>query len=191
MKPIRTFIAVDVDKHVRERIVNLQEKLAAKGAAVNWVEAGNLHLTLLFLGEVAQTELMPVCRAVAEVAKLHPAFTMGVETVGAFPNVRRPRILWVGVSIGGQELVALHDALEAPLLELGCYRREDRIYTPHLTLGRVKADVPEEDLGAVLVKHAAWSAGQTAVTELRIMGSELTPSGPVYTVLGRAKLAPR
>jgi RNA 2',3'-cyclic 3'-phosphodiesterase len=188
MARVRTFIAVGLDKAVHDRTVALQQKLAEAGVDVKWVEPENLHLTLLFLGEVEDRDLPAVCRSVAEVCARLPPFSMSVERTGCFPNPRRPRTLWVGVGAGTQELVALHDALEPPLLELGCYRREDRPYTPHLTLGRVKGDRPAEPLAAALAKHAGWQGGPTHVREVLVMSSELTPKGPVYTVMSRARL---
>jgi 2'-5' RNA ligase len=113
---------------------------------------------------------------------------MSVETVGCFGNPRRPRTLWVGVGAGTQEVCAIHDALEPPLLDLGCYRREERKYTPHITIGRVRTDRPNDALASALAKHAGWQAGQTSVSEILVLSSELTPDGPVYTVLSRARL---
>jgi 2'-5' RNA ligase len=189
MKPIRTFVAIDPGKAIRTRMIALQEKLAKTGADVKWVEPENLHVTLLFLGEVDQRDLVPVCKTVAAAAAHLASFSMTVETVGAFPNVRRPRTLWVGVGMGALEVTALHDACETPLLDLGCYRREERAYTPHLTLGRVKSESAAAELSAALTKHAKWIAGETKVAEVLVMGSELMSAGPVYTVLSRAKLA--
>jgi 2'-5' RNA ligase len=188
MARVRTFIALDPGKAIRDRIVALQETLARTAAEVKWVEPDNLHVTLLFLGEVDMLDVPPLCQAVADAAQNQPAFAMTVETVGCFPNARRPRILWVGVGEGTQEVVALHDALEPPLLALGCYRREERQYTPHITLGRVKSDRPTDKLTTALSRHADWQGGETTVREVHVMGSELTPQGPVYTVLSRAKL---
>ena len=116
------------------------------------------------------------------------AFTLGVETVGCFPNPRRPRVVWAGVGEGGPELVALHDALEPPLQELGCYRREERHYTPHITLGRVKSDGPAEALAATLAKKAKWHGGEIEVQEVLVMSSQLTSRGPEYTILSRGRL---
>ncbi len=113
---------------------------------------------------------------------------MTVEGVGCFPNARRPRVLWAGVSEGKQEVVALHDRLEPPLLELGCYRREERRYTPHLTLGRVTSDRPVDQLTAALARKADWHGGRVAVREVHVMASRLSPQGPEYALLGRAKL---
>lgn len=187
MKRLRTFIAVDLGKTIRDRIITLQETLARTGTEIKWVEPENLHVTLLFLGEVDPRQVINVCRMVQDCASKQPAFPLSVETVGCFPNERRPRVVWVGVGEGAQELCALHDALEGPLQELG-YRREERRYTPHITMGRVKSDRPTDDLAASLAKRAGWKGGAVTVEEILVMSSQLTPQGPQYMVLSRAKL---
>jgi 2'-5' RNA ligase len=155
---------------------------------VKWVEPENIHVTLLFLGEVEDRTVPAVCRVVAEVAAGLAPFEMSVESVGCFPSPRRPKTLWVGVGDGRQQLVALHDALEPPLLDLGCYRREERQYTPHITLGRVKGPAGTDQLATALARRADWHGGQVRVREVVVMSSELRPEGPTYTVLGRGKL---
>jgi 2'-5' RNA ligase len=188
MARLRTFIAVDPGKPIRDRLVALQENLAKAGTEVKWVESENLHVTLLFLGEVDERSVPEVCRVVAESTQRQVPFLMTVEKAGCFPTPRRPRVLWVGVGEGAQPLCAVHDALEPPLLDLGCYRREERQFSPHITLGRVKSDRPTEQLAAALAKQAGWKGGEVPVREILIMSSELTPKGPLYTVLSRAKL---
>jgi 2'-5' RNA ligase len=188
MSRIRTFIAIDVNDAVRERLVELQETLARGGTDVKWVEPENLHLTLLFLGEVEDKQLHEVCRAVTGACSGHAPFTMTLEKVGCFPNPRRPRILWAGVGTGLQEVVALHDAIEPGLLDLGCYRREERDFTPHLTLGRVKGDKVTFKLSEAIAKNQAWQGGDTAVREVLVMSSTLGSEGPEYAVMARAKL---
>ncbi len=188
MARLRTFIAVEIDRPIRERALALQETLARSGAEVKWVEPGNLHLTLLFLGEVVDRVVPDVCRVVASVAASIEPFEMSIESAGCFPNPRRPKTLWVGVGQGLQEMVALHDALEPPLLDLGCYRREERQFTPHLTLGRVKSDRPLDDLAAALARQAGWKGGRMLVREALVLSSVLRPVGPEYSVLSRARL---
>jgi 2'-5' RNA ligase len=188
MARLRTFIAVGLDQAIRDRTVALQETLSATGADVKWVEPENLHVTLLFLGDVNDRDVLDVCKAVIATCGNLPAFPMSVQTVGCFPNPRRPRTLWVGLGGGEQELVAVHDALEKALLKLGCYRREERRYTPHVTLGRVKSEEANEKLVAALAKHAGWQGGHQNVREVLVMSSELRPQGPAYSVLSRAKL---
>jgi 2'-5' RNA ligase len=188
MKRLRTFIAVDVGKPIRDRLVSLQERLAQTGAPVKWVETENLHVTLLFLGEVDERDVPAVCRAAADVCQVHAPISLAVEGVSCFGNPRRPRTLWVGLNSGAAEVCTLHDALEPPLLDLGCYRREERQFTPHITIGRVKSDRPNAALANALTKLAAWHAGQVEVREILVLSSELTSDGPIYTVLSRAKL---
>jgi RNA 2',3'-cyclic 3'-phosphodiesterase len=167
----------------------LQRILARAAPEVRWVEEENIHLTLLFLGEVEDRALPALCRAAEDAVADLPAFSLTVASAGCFPNVRRPRTLWVGIGAGAAEAVAVHDALETPLLELGCYRREERRYTPHVTLGRLKSDPASAKLATALQKHEAWSAGESEVREIQILSSQLTPRGPAYAVLGRAALA--
>jgi 2'-5' RNA ligase len=188
MSRLRTFIAVDPGKTIRDRLVALQTELARAGSEMKWTERENLHVTLLFLGEVDIRETNDVCRAVMEGSRGIKPFSMTVESVGCFPNARRPRTVWAGLSDGAAEMTALHDALETPLLELHCYRREGRPFTPHITLGRVKGERADDQLTAELPKFADWQGGTVDVREVLVMSSELHPSGPTYTVLGRTKL---
>jgi 2'-5' RNA ligase len=185
---LRTFIAVALDKFTHDRLVGLQERLAATGVPVKWVEPENLHITLLFLGEVDARETPAVCKAVKQIARQTRPFAITLAGAGAFPTPRRPRTLIVHVTEGGPELSALHGALEAPLLELGCYRREDRPFKPHLTLGRVKGKEAAEPLAAVLTQFEGWQGGQTHVDEVLVLCSELRRQGPEYAVLCRAPL---
>jgi 2'-5' RNA ligase len=189
MARLRTFLAVPVNKAVRDRLESLQERLAGLGVDVKWVEPENLHVTLLFLGEVGEREVMPICRAAADIGRTHAAFSFSVETVGCFPNIHRPRVVWVGVGEGAAEVSALHDALESPLMELGCYRREERHFTPHITLGRVKAERTGAEITAALAKVAKWRAGEVQATEFHVLSSELTSKGPTYSVLSRVPLS--
>ena len=188
MARIRTFIAVDPGKAIRDRLVSFQKSLAETAENVKWVEPENLHFTLLFLGEVDEREVLNVCKAVKETTQRQASFALTAGGTGCFPNLRRPRVVWVGAQQGKQEMVALHDALETPLLELGCYRRENRVYTPHITLGRIRINRPMTQLAAALSKHQTWKAGATTVEEVHVMSSDLTPTGPIYSVLSRGKL---
>jgi 2'-5' RNA ligase len=185
---LRTFIAVALDQFTHDRLVGLQERLAAAGVVVKWVEPENLHITLLFLGEVDARETPAVCKAVEEAARKIKPFPLTLAGAGAFPTPRRPRTLIVHVTEGAGELVALHDGIETRLLELGCYRREERPYKPHLTLGRVKGQEAAEPMAAAIRQFEGWQGGQTHVDEVLVMSSELRPQGPEYTVLCRARL---
>ncbi len=188
MARVRTFIAVDVGDVVRGNATALQKQLARTGAAVKWVEPESMHVTLQFLGEVDERDLLKVCRTVATVARSEPPFALRVSGLGAFPTPRRPKVVWGGITDGADALRRLFGKLEAPLLELGVYRKEDRDYTPHLTLGRARGEADGTLLAGDMARHLAWEGGQTAVEELLVMSSEMERGGPVYAALGRAPL---
>jgi 2'-5' RNA ligase len=168
-------------------VVGLQQRLAAGGVPAKWVEPDNLHITLLFLGEVDSREVPDICAAVQRAAGPTKSFAITLAGAGAFPTPRRPRTLIVHVAEGGAELIALHDAIESPLLVMGCYRREERPFRPHLTVGRVKGQVGDE-VGIVIKQFEAWQGGQSHVDEVLVLGSELRPQGPEYTVFCRVPL---
>lgn len=184
----RVFIAVDIGDTVRAKAHALQETLARTSAEVKWVEPGNLHITLLFLGEVDDRELHRVCRAAQDVAATEPPFPLHVSGMGAFPTPRRPKVVWAGIGDGTEALVRLYGKLEATMLDLGCLRKEERGYTPHLTLGRVRSERDGHALAPELTRRLAWDGGRTTVEEILVFSSTLERAGPTYTVLGRGAL---
>lgn len=188
MARTRTFLAVDIGDAIRKRVAAVQAELAATGAIVKWVEPASYHVTLHFLGELDDRDLAQVCRAtMKETAKIE-SFRMSIAGLGAFPNERRPKILWAGIDEGTENLVSLFTAIEAPLADLGIYRKEDRPYTPHLTLGRAATEADGELIAPELEKHRGWTGGITTVDEVLVLASDLKRSGPEYTVMGRAPL---
>jgi 2'-5' RNA ligase len=191
MARIRTFIGVDIGPAIRRSAEALQRQLAKTGAGVNWTAPANYHITLEFLGDVDDRDLVGICRIVSEIAAGEPPFRLGVSGVGAFPTPRRPKIIWAGLRQGEEDLKRLFVALESPLTDLGVYRKEDRLYTPHLTLGRAKDDAAGLALAPELTKHQGWDGGQTDVDEVIVYSSELRRDGPEYAVVGRGPLRGR
>jgi 2'-5' RNA ligase len=191
MARLRTFIAVELAQGQKERLLAVQENLTRAGVGVKWVEEDNLHVTLLFLGEVDARDVVQVCQAAGNCCAGFAAFSLTLSGISGFPNPRRPRVIYAGIEEGAEELKALYAALEAALLELGCYRREARPYTPHVTLGRLRSEGGGDKLTTALAKYAGWQGGTTEVREVLVLSSELTSSGPLYTVLSRARLAGR
>ena len=186
-KNIRTFIAVEVTPTIRSRLVAMQRELASTAQEVKWVEEDNLHVTLKFLGQVDEREVHTVCRLAQEAVAGQDPFEMTVAGIGAFPNANRPRVIWAGVTAGGPELIRIHANLEQALRAQG-YPREDRPYTPHITLGRIRQITPNSQLAAALEQHQDWEGGHTLVREVLVMASELGSDGPHYTVMGRGRL---
>jgi 2'-5' RNA ligase len=135
---VRTFVAVFPPPEVREALVGAARELPVVGA-VRWIRPENVHLTLKFLGDITEEELLdPVAGALEVVCRRHEPFEAEPGAFGAFPSAGRARILWAGIDEGSDRLRALAEDVETSLEPLG-FEREDRTYTPHLTLGRARA----------------------------------------------------
>ncbi|MCE5266380.1 MAG: RNA 2',3'-cyclic phosphodiesterase [Planctomycetaceae bacterium] len=188
-KTLRIFLAVEITAAIRARTAELIESLAATTADVKWVESHNLHVTLKFLGDVHEREIMDLCEAVEEGAAKVSPFALEIRGAGAFPTAARPRTVWLGAGDGTEQMVVLHDRVEDALAELG-YREEHRRFQTHLTIGRVRGGGPGiAELGTQLQQHADFVAGRMTVDKVTVFASTLTPAGPVYDLLGTAPLA--
>ena len=189
MARLKLFTGVNVGPTIRSSAAALQQALAASGANVKWVEPENLHVTINFLGEVDDRELHSICRILTAVGRKEPPFRLAVAGVGAFPTPRRPKVIWAGISDGAESLARIHHASEPRLLEQGVYRREERGYTAHLTLGRAKDEADGQLLAPELSNHADWTGGDVFVEEFVLFASELRREGPVYSVVARSPLS--
>ena len=188
-KTLRTFIAVEVTRAAREQAARLIRELAGTPAAVKWVEPENLHLTLKFLGEVDMRQSAAVCQAVRTAVAELDVFTFHLHGAGAFPSSDQPRTLWVGVDDGQEDLIQLHDNVEAALAPLD-FRSDGRRFVPHMTIGRVRyGRRGVAELGAEIESHADVDLGPVPVREVIVYSSELTRNGPYYEALDRAPLA--
>lgn len=189
MARLKLFTGVNVGPAIRSNAAALQQSLAKCGAIVKWVEPENLHVTVNFLGEVDDRDLHGICRALATVGKQESPFRLLLSGVGAFPTPRRPKVIWAGIADGAESLMRIHAASEPRLLEMGVYRREERGYTPHLTLGRTKDEADGQLIANELSKYAEWHGGDCYVEELLLFTSELRREGPVYSVAARSPLS--
>lgn len=184
----RTFVAIELEEAIRQRVASLIQKLAWVPADVKWVEPHNLHLTLKFLGDVEQGQIARVCEAVARAAAEVPAFEFELRSTGAFPNLGRPRTIWVGAGEGQQAVAELARYIEKALEPLG-YPREGRRFQAHLTIGRVRRGGPAlAELADRLQALNDVELGRTAVEQVVVFSSRLSVSGPTYEALGRAAL---
>lgn len=185
---IRSFVGLELNEEVRRNIIDLMTELRRTKAPVKWVEPENLHLTLKFLGDVPEDLLDAVKATLHSVAQGTPEFSFRVEGTGGFPNLRRPRVLWVGV-VPETSLMRLQESVETALKALG-FPREDRPFHPHITLGRVKRPVTITELLRLLGEYRATAFGVVPATYLTLFRSDLSPQGPTYTPLGRFPFRP-
>jgi 2'-5' RNA ligase len=188
---VRSFIAVEITSGIRARAKKLIEQLGRTGADVKWVEPDNLHLTLAFLGEVPVLEIPEICdTAKASIGDFEP-FEIDVSGVGAFPDLRRPRTIWLGVGDGADEMIALHDTLQQGLSKLG-FRSENRRFRPHMTLGRVRhSPIGLDELGRAINDMKDLHIEAMEVAEVVVFSSRLDRGGPEYEPLGTIELKGR
>jgi 2'-5' RNA ligase len=194
MTTIRSFIAIELSDEARTALADLQNSLKSSAPAhtVRWTSPESIHLTLHFLGDVAASEVEKITNLMPEAVSACPPFSLTLGELGCFPNTRRPRIIWVGVTGQIETLLYLHRALGEKLKAID-FTPEARPYAPHLTLGRVKDGIPPRQLAQLgqALEQAQGQVGQLAslhVAEISLMQSELKPAGAVYTRLASAKL---
>ncbi len=195
MATLRTFIAIDLSAELRANLGGLQDRLRGElgSRSVRWVQPQGIHLTLKFLGDTPQVQLDEIQRALARAAAAVEPFTILAEGVGCFPNVRQPRVVWVGLQEATGSLLRLRTAVENEVAPLG-FPTEKRAFQPHLTLGRVQRDASPGEVrrvGQVVAATATGQLGPMAVSAVSHIKSDLRPTGAVYTTLLEAILGRR
>lgn len=182
---MRTFIALDLDTAIRDRLGRLIEHLRYKGGGVGWVKAAGIHLTHKFLGEIDEVKAAEVRAVLERAAAAAAPFPLAVKGTGTFPpGSRSPRVLWAGVTVE-PGLAALQERLESGLEAIG-FPRETRPFHPHLTIGRVKAPKLLGGIPAELAKYADADFGAMTVRKVTLFRSVLRPTGAEYSVLFEA-----
>ncbi len=187
---MRCFIALDLDPAVKNGLARLQKRISGSlnlgRGDVTWVKDPAMHLTLKFLGDVPDADLMDVCRITEQVCRRHGRFDLAVEGLGHFGG-DIARVLWVGTGNGTAELLDLQKDLEDRLDEAG-WPREGRGFSAHLTLARIKNPKAGASLVEASKAHQGARLGTTSVDSLVVYESQLRPEGPVYLPLGRYPL---
>ena len=175
----RIFIAVELDPALHQAVVDTQTRLEAAGAKVRWIRPGNLHFTLRFLGEIPPAQVALAKVATREAVSGVAPFTISLRSLGAFPSLERPQVVWVGVEEGAEELQALAERLQARLHHHR-FPPEDHPFRPHLTLARIRDSRQWGDIVRALTQHRDMIVGAQQVQAVAVMESHLTPQGPVY-----------
>lgn len=189
---IRTFIAIELPDSLKASLMELQERLKeqAPPRAVRWVRSEGIHLTLKFLGQTPVDQIKGLVESLSSACAALSPFIYTVGGLGCFPNLRRPRVIWVGVQEPTGMLARLQGAVEGACADLG-FKRERRAFHPHLTLGRLRDRVSTGErraIGELIQGTEVASLGTVSARGVSLIRSDLRPTGAVYTTLREIEL---
>lgn len=190
MSLLRSFIAIGIPLEIQKNIYKETSHFRREiDSLVRWVPPENMHLTLKFLGDVSPSNVEFLMQMLRNEAENIEAFTIHVAGLGSFPSLKRPRVLYVGIHAPAG-LEALHRGIESASRRLG-YESEERPFSPHLTLGRVKQNInalEQQKIRRCIEGIQVDVLGTARVDSVHLYKSELKPSGSVYTRLYSAPL---
>ncbi|MCX5849427.1 MAG: RNA 2',3'-cyclic phosphodiesterase [Deltaproteobacteria bacterium] len=182
-KNIRAFLAIEPPEDILQAISRLQEKLKRETSGrINWTKPQGQHLTLKFFGDISTEDVKNICSAVQNRIVLESNLNLKVEKLGVFPDARRPRVLWCGITDDAEKLTALQKKLDGDFAVIG-FPAEERPFQAHLTLGRIKDSRELTGISESLIKHGAFAAGEFVCEKLVLFQSKLSTQGAVYTKL--------
>ncbi len=188
---IRSFIAIELPEEVKSGLLQLQNELKVSGHNyIKWVAPEGIHLTIKFLGNISSHRVSDVTKAMEEAGRMVSAFQLKIGELGAFPNLRRPRVIWVGIGGELDKLAFLQQRIDNALIPLG-FPKEKRPFSPHITLARIreKASFHEQrDFGELIARTSFEAVYNVEVNVLSLMRSQLLPGGAVYSRLAFVNL---
>ncbi|MBA7630502.1 RNA 2',3'-cyclic phosphodiesterase [subsurface metagenome] len=191
MEQIRSFIAIELPDEVKQALAQLQAQLkTGKQPPVKWVDPYSVHLTLKFLGNIAADKTGEITGAIEKAAQGVPPFQLEVKDLGVFPNFRRVRVVWVGISGEVAQLSQLQQRIESNLSPLG-FAPESRPFTPHLTLARVReqaSPIEQQSFGQLIANTRFEGVYGFSVDSINLMRSQLTSEGAIYSQISSVKL---
>jgi 2'-5' RNA ligase len=178
---VRSFLAFDLDAEtVRKRLAAAQKLLVQTGADLKLVESQNIHLTIRFLGDI---RVSLVEKIYGEMKGLNfVPFDFHISGLGAFPDLRYPRVLWAGMTEGADQMKSIFSQLEPRMQMLG-FAADPKGFSPHLTIARVRSGLRRTELADLIKKNENYDFGTIRATCIRLKRSELTPRGPIYSTL--------
>ncbi len=184
---MRCFIAISLPEEIKKGMMAIQDRLKASGADVSWTQPEGMHLTLKFLGEIEE-KMPPQIETVLGivVASVRP-FLLDVSGMGVFPDMRRPRVVWIGIRGNDDSLIRLQGGIEKELEMIG-FPAEDRRFAPHITLGRIRSPGKAEHLLTLIEEEKDMELDGFKVSDVHLIQSELRPAGAIYTKLYSVEL---
>ncbi|HQG66761.1 MAG TPA: RNA 2',3'-cyclic phosphodiesterase [Smithella sp.] len=182
-KNIRAFLAIEPPENVLEEITRLQEKLKREiSGRLSWTRPQGQHLTLKFFGDISRKDINNISTVVQKRVVAEQKLNLKIEKLGVFPDARRPRVLWCGVTDDVEKLINLQRKLDSDFAAIG-FPAEDRSFKAHLTLARIKDPREITGMSEALKKYDSFKAGEFIADKLFLFQSNLSPQGAVYTKL--------
>lgn len=179
---MRAFIAIDLPNSIKEALKQLQQRLRESGSDVKWTEPENFHVTLKFLGEINEEQRAPLEEGLAKAARANPSCLLQLRGLGSFPSGKAPKVLWVGARSPIQSLAELAYSVDAQARLVGL-KSEDRPFTVHVTLGRVRSPQNRSALVKILSSMRFEHTEPFMVDCIRLYQSQIRSEGPRYTLL--------
>jgi len=191
MEQIRSFIAIELPEKLKLELVRLQDRLQQRPQPwIKWVDPQGIHLTLKFLGNIGADKIAPITGAMEAAVRGIPPFRLELSNLGAFPNLKRVQVIWVGVGGEIDRLRQLQQRLEANLVPLG-FSAEAREFTAHLTLARLRNQATPDErnrLGQLVAATRFETAQTIEVENINLMKSQLTREGAIYSKISSVGL---
>jgi 2'-5' RNA ligase len=188
---IRSFIAIELPEEAKKGLARLRKELERDGHRfVKWVDPGGIHLTLKFLGNIPAKRVTEITEAMEKATQGISPFHLEISGLGAFPSPRQARVFWVGIGGEVDKLSGLQKGIDSALAALG-FAKEERPFVPHLTLARIRegaSSLERRSFGELVGSTVFEDKYPVAVEAVRLMRSQLTPAGAVYTCLSVVKL---
>lgn len=181
-KLIRTFLAIDLPEEIKVQIENVQSRLKASVKGIRWARPEGIHLTLKFFGNISENKIADISSVVEKNTVDIRPLSLKVSTLGTFPNLKSPRVLWLGIGGSVEKLSDLQKEIEKDLESIG-FQRENRAFRAHLTLGRIKSPKNVKGLSEIMKNEEIYDAGSFCAGGLTLLKSDLTPQGAIYTKL--------
>jgi 2'-5' RNA ligase len=184
---IRTFIAAEIPENITSGIRELQQGLKDYGIDIRWIRSENIHLTLKFLGDVQAADIDNIFEAISRTVDGVASISLKAKGIGVFPDIRRPHVLWVGLTGQLEVLMQLQKTLDSNLKDIG-FPQEKRPFKGHLTIGRIKTKINTKKFGDALMAFRNFETETFIADKIILFKSELKPQGAVYTHLASAPL---
>lgn len=184
---MRLFIAARIDKEIEKQIGDFLNQFHKIPCRIKWVEPHNVHITLKFLGETEPRLLEPIKQAIQDSIQGASPFEISFQDCGVFPNMRAPRVFWIGINDPQKRLTEIAKKLDSNLTALG-FEPEKRGFSPHLTLGRAK-EGSQVDLIKNVFAKATFGPIPLRVEAVSLIESQLRPAGPIYKDLNEFSLS--